>query len=91
MCVCVKEGIETEATKRKQSHKLDGLVSTIAMNLEKKITQQAIGHYKTTSKWHLLCLKKKLYNKFFFHIYLIFKIGILIIMPIIDTCLLRLY
>ena len=36
-------------------HALDDSVSTTAMNLEKKnnFTQQAIGHYKTTSKWHL--------------------------------------
>ena len=41
----VSEAIETEATKRKQNHKLDDLVSTIAMNLEKK------NH--TTSHWSL--------------------------------------
>ena len=50
--IYIKEVIKTEATKRKQCHTLDDSVSTIAMNLEKKnnFTQQAIGHYKTTSK-----------------------------------------
>ena len=87
----VSEAIETEATKRKQNHKLDDLVSTIAMNLEKKKS-----HNKPLVIIKLLvsdtCNVWKKINiiRFFSHL-LIFKIWILIIMPIINIYLLRLY